>query len=575
MIDLCISSPLIGPFVERNGLAGQTDNGAHLGASIAWSSSRGAVSLNLIKSDRSTYWTEYLAFEGLPNVEFELVFDALFEVSPRLFDFLDELTPFIHPTEHSPLDVNAFNWLTPELARLGFALGHGRAHPNGVTAPIVWVFRKAIKARPLGSPFVGVNYLEWQDGRISLRQPSWVNCSGFASSTLRRFLFNYVAESGSPIVSAEGEARLCSLFERKAEVRAKRSLELAREQSSKSSAIPSQIRALLKENKPIPSELISQAHSLTDNVFLSIVRSAIHLRRQNAFSDLISERELKPSSLRRLLDRCVDDGLSESIELLFKRGNLSEGQSWHYLPQLLRRAVASGNLQTIRTIVSALPKMNLSILEAGISEAVERALPEIVEYLCNSPETKHFSDEAMLRAFSFDVVSQRWDSAMRWLDMGLKPLHVNCATPSRLGDLVNPGTLPLLKRIFETEKASEANLNSILEGCVRLGPEADYVLEVSRSENGHSGRMSKFLKDCVTSFMIWGHSGYIDAVLLAIREGGSLRDSMQELLERNFLRGHDWQIRQDRLITLVGELQRAGYPSEAALAAQVKRSPSP
>lgn len=561
--------------MERNGLQGEVATGTHLGAAITWSSSLGAVSFDLLRSGESNFWQEYLAFEQLPSVAFEDVFDALFKLSPRLFEFLDELSPFIHPSQHSPLHRRSHHWLNPILASDGFALGHARAHRLGVTAPLVWVFRKTKSHRSLGMPYVGVDYLEWRDGRTALRRGGWIACSGFATSALYRYVVERCAGDEFRWLSEEGEERMRTLYAAAADRLAARPV--AAKARLETTEIPtlSRIRRLVKKQAPLSPEILSAALELSDKAFTNLLRSAITAGADSACAALISGRNPKPGLRGKLLNRCIDASLLESATVLLSLEAATEPKVRSYASSALQRAVATGNLEIVKWALRTSPTPTAASLEWVLREAVRGEDTAIIELLLSAPETKPQANEALLLAFNSDVAFQQWASAACWLDLGLQPFSVETQNSLWLRDMLRPGGLPILQRVFDAAQPTDMNLRQIIEGCIHGGAETDFVLSLSRNVAGHGERMSEVMSRWVVSFLMWGQAAYVDAILLAAREGGTLRGVAEDLVGReHLLRGHDWQKRQDRLITVVGEFQRAGFPDEAAIVARIRRSRS-
>jgi hypothetical protein len=139
--ELAISSPLIGPFIERTDLKGEIEGSTHLGVAIWWSSPLGAMRGDVVRRQESNFWREHLGFAQWPNYDFEEIFDALFsEQSERLFDFLDEFGEFIRVIDHSTLQSRADRWLNEGLVSRGFSLGRARTprrryHSPGLGLP--------------------------------------------------------------------------------------------------------------------------------------------------------------------------------------------------------------------------------------------------------------------------------------------------------------------------------------------------------------------------------------------------------------------------------------------------------
>jgi hypothetical protein len=238
---------------------------------------------------------------------------------------------------------------------------------------------------------------------------------------------------------------------------------------------------------------------------------------------------------------------------------------------LLSRTATTGNLRGIQWALKISPPENARVLQYAIERAAQSSA-EGLDFLINARETQHLLPEAMLLAFRSDVFFQRWNEASRWLDLGLRPFSVETSEPADLPELLRPGGLAVLRRMFSAEPPTDASLRKLLQGCVHGGTETELFLEFSRATPGHEARMSQLLLNSITNFIYWGHENTLSAAVFAARQGGSLREYAVDFSSKvHFLRGHGWQERQDRLITVVGELQKAGFADEAKIVASLKR----
>lgn len=571
--ELAIVPPLIGPFVEPTGLTGKTDSGTHLGVALWWSSALGSMRGDVVRKADSNYWREHLGFAQWPEFEFDDVFDALFfERTPRLFDFLNEFGEYIRVIEHSTLHSKAEEWLNPELVQRGFSLGHARAHARGVTVPLVWVFRRNVKSRWLGMPYVGVDYLEWSSAGTELRRGDYVACGGFASNALLRFAEACGAVPGFRWLTAEGEKRMRTLFNVAAETRAAEGNRKTNRRSRDEIAILAKARRALRRGIPLECVSVTEVRTLGDNASLSLLRSGIAARDDKFCSFLLSSRGGCIGDHVPLLQSCLAAKLYTSAETLLRLAPPSSGRFDAEYSHVLRYAAQTGDMETVRWALRSSPLVNARILEHALQAASQAGHSAIVAILLSASETERVASEAMLLAFRSNLFCQEWEAAERWLDLGLRPLSVETSEPVGLHDVVRPGGLSLLKRIFAVEAPTDVNLRKVIPGCVHMGPEADYVIGLSRVVAGHCERMSELLLHEIISFILWGHEHSRQLIPYAVQEGGTLQMKPEEFSSRSdLLRGHEWQKRQDRLITVVGELQKAGFGEEAKIVASLKR----
>lgn len=570
--ELAISSPIIGPFVERTGLEGEAEGGTHLGAAIWWSSPLGSMRGDVVRRSDSNFWREHLGFAQWPEYDFEEIFDAFFSgQSERLFNFLDELGEFIRVINHSTLHSQADRWLNAGLVSRGFSLGRARAHRHGVTIPLVWVFRRKVKTRWLGMPYFGVDYLEWTESGTQLRQGDYVMCGGFATEALRRFA---MAQAGAPMfqwLTDEGEVRMRSLFDAGAARRLAKGPPITNRRPAEEIATLGQLRRLLRKEDSgddLANEVISR---LTDNGFLSLLRSGITAGADRFCTRLVSLRTPVDRAHEELMNLCLGKSLLGTAEGMLPFLAKKDGRFNAEWTHLLSRAATTGNLQGIQWALKMSPPENARVLQYAIERAAQSSA-EGLNFLLSAPETQSLVPEAMLLAFRSDIFFQRWDEASRWLDLGLRPFCVETSEPANLNELLRPGGLDILRRVFSAEPPTDASLRKLLGGCVHSGAETELFLEFSRATPGHEARMSQFLLDRITHFIYWGHENTLSAVARAVREGGSLRGYADDFPSKaHLLRGHGWQERQDRLITVVGELQKAGFVDEAKIVASLKR----
>jgi hypothetical protein len=570
--ELAITSPLIGPFVDRTDVKGEIEGNTHLGVAIWWSSHLGSMRGDVVRRPESNYWREHLGFAQWPDFNFEEVFDALFsERSERLFEFLDELGEFIRVTKHSTLHSRADRWLNPALAARGFSLGHARAHSRGVTIPLVWVFRRKVENRWLGMPYIGVDYLEWTEVSTTIRQGHYVMCRGFASEALRRFA---VAQAVVPTFrwfTDEGERRMRTLFDAAAARRLAKGPKITHRRSAEETATLARLRRLLRQEDScddLTSEVVS---GFTDNGFLSLLRSGITAGADRFCTRLISLRTPVERTHEDVMNLCLGTGLLGTAEAMLPLLPKKDGRFDAEWTHLLSRAATTGNLQGIQWALKVSPPENARVLQHAIERAAQSST-ECLNFLLNAPETQHLVPEAMLLAFRSDVFFQRWNEASQWLDLGLRPFSVEPSEPADLHELLRPGALAILRRLFSVEPPTDASLRKLLGGYAHGGAEAELFLEVSRATAGHEARMSHLLLDRIMDFIYWGHENTLSAVVRAAREGGSLREYADDFRSKvHLLRGHGWKERQDRLISVVGDLQKAGLADEAKIVASLKR----
>ena len=570
--ELAITSPLIGPFIERTGLTGKSEGNTHLGAAIWWTSPLGSMRGDVVRRRESNYWREHLGFAQWPDYDFEEIFDALFSgQSERLFDFLDELGEFIRVIEHSTLHSQANHWLNAGLVSRGFSLGHARAHRGGVTIPLVWVFRRKAKTRCLGMPYFGVDYLEWTEDGTTIRLGNYVMCGGFATEPLRRFV---VAQAGAATfrwLTDEGEVRMRTLFNAATARRLAKASAITNRRSAEEIATLGQLRRLLRKEEScgdLTSEVLSK---LTDNGFLSLLRSGITAGADRFCARLISLRTPLERAREDLMNLCLGKSLFGTAEAMLPLLPKKDGRFGAEWTHLLSRAATTGNLQGIQWALKISPPRNARVLQYAIERAAQSSA-EGLNFLLNAPATQHLVPEAMLLAFRSDVVFQRWNEASRWLDLGLRPFSVETSEPADLRELLRPGGLGILRRVLSADPPTDASLGKLLEGCVHGGAETELFLKFSRATPGHEARMSQLLLNCITHFIYWGHENTLSAAVRAVREGGSLCGCVDDFSSKvHLLRGHGWRERQDRLITVVGELQKAGSAYEAKIVASLKR----
>jgi hypothetical protein len=115
----CFAPPLIGPFVERNGLSG----GSHTGAAVTWTSNGDAYRLDVIRLPTRRIFSDSLGFAQTPDLNLEDFLWHYFERNTRLPEFLNELQPFFRTSGGAPTPASAGEWLNPALTAKGFSLG--------------------------------------------------------------------------------------------------------------------------------------------------------------------------------------------------------------------------------------------------------------------------------------------------------------------------------------------------------------------------------------------------------------------------------------------------------------------
>ncbi|MEY2508814.1 MAG: hypothetical protein QOH01_3143 [Verrucomicrobiota bacterium] len=446
---------------------------------------------------------------------------------------------------------------------------HG--HRDGVTIPLVWVFRRKVKTRWLGMPYIGVDYLEWTESGTRLRQGNYVMCGGFATEPLRRFATKQGSTSTFRWLTDEGELRMRSLFDAAAARRRAKGLPITKRRSTEEAAALVHLRRLLRKRDACDGLTGEITSKLSDNRYLSVLRSGITASADRFCTRLISLRKPVERAHEELMNLCLAKSLFGTAEALLPLLRKQDGRFNAEWTHLLSRAATTGNLQGLQWALKVSPPDNARVLQYAIERAAQSSA-EALAFLLNAPETRHLVPEAMLLAFRSDIAFQRWDEASRWLDLGLRVFSVDTAEFRGLSELLQPGALGILRRVFSVEPPTDASLRKLLDGCVHGGAPTELFLELSRATPGHKARMSQFLLDRIMHFIYWGHENSLSALVRAVREGGSLRGYADDLSSKaHLLRGHGWQERQDRLITVVGELQKAGFVDEAKIVASLKR----
>ncbi|MGA2138694.1 MAG: hypothetical protein ABSH14_07520 [Verrucomicrobiia bacterium] len=570
--ELHIEEPLIGPFAEPNGLSGDTELGRHLGVAISWSSASGVVKFNLLESHDSGWFRRKTIIEELPHEDFDLILDELFECSSRLFEFFEELGPFVHFGNYSLVSARAKEWLNPDLVSKGFSLGQARAHRSGVTTPLLWVVRTADQRRCLGVPCVRADYLEWTPGGVSLRGRSWW---GLGSICLSRYLDRFLANPSYRWLTEAGHTRMQEVFARGNKRRADKKSEARTPErfSHSDKTIMATLRRQLRGLASPTAAQLQAARHLGERAYSALLRGLVAKHADAYCAALLRSRLPRQADRDKLLQLIVENKMYQSTRTCVEKIDLSSNRDdLNKKSALFSAAIEASDLQMLEALLDSASHIRVDDLAWAFDRALETNYEEALQLLAASPKLSGVLQPAMLASFRSQYFGQNWTAAMRLLDLGLRPLQASAADDWFSSMFLTEGSLPVLERMFQLEPPSERNIQMLLRHpWGRGGCELDLVIRLSRTISRHQERMSELAFWCVIGFMHGDGKRALDHLLQAIREGGTLVVFEEELLEREFLHGNKWRERRNRLIDLISSLRRAGLTAEVAVLARIKR----
>ena len=573
--------PMMGPFVEKNGLSGAVGDVEHVGAAIHWSSAAGAYHLDLVRLASSTFWQDHLGFAQLPDLGFERFVWDCFAHSSRLTEFLNELRPFIRPCQGAPTPAPAAEWLNAKLVSCGFSLGIPKAQPNRVRVPVVWVFGNTSKDWGSQRAYARVDFVDWTPDHVRLVRRYDGDCWGTGARSLRRHLHQIVDAGCGPLLTEKGLARMEELHRR------------ARTKSGKPAPDPvrlgaadlrlaSDLRSRLRELvHPLSMEVAGQIDRLPPKAYVGVLTTCHTRGLEPAACAMMRHRRLPDYGQSKLLEKFVSSRWVEAFELCAAELRRAICSSEYGCSPLMRKALDTGDADAVRRLLGALPSITEDVVAVALEYAFEQGREDIALAILAAPVVQPIREAAMLKCFKhclYEWCDHR-TIASRMLELGVRPLKAidKHFFLSPQHELLASENLPVLKRALELDPPTAESLSKLMQGFyLKPGATLDWLCTVSRGMPGHIARMSRIMSQAAFAFIYRGEAPALALLDRAASEGGTLADIPQEEIdERRFLQGYGWQARRDNLIDLIGHLKKGGRSAEVEALKRIKRAPKP
>jgi len=570
--------PLIGPFVESNGLRGSAE---HTGAAISWTSRDEAFRVDLIRNRSAGRRRDFWGFAQWPSVSLEQFLWECFEHSTRLTDFLNELTQYIHPSGGSPTLAAAGSWLNPSLVAHGFTLGIAKYQRAALRMPILWVFGGHAEEYGSRTKYSLVDLLDWTPAEVTLVRSHW--CWGIGAQSLRRHLHRLVDAGCGPLLTAKGIARMEQVWSN-AQVRRPKALKKAPERlNSADSATTSKMRKLIR-HLPIPlsEELKQPITMLSDKAFVGLLRTCVRLNLQKSACTLLTHRNLPDHGRLKLLEAFID---LQWVNIWKICGDdvkppegLTRSRRWHY-EKLMQRALNTANGRVLREFLVTQFEIPRGTLNDLIKRAFELGREDLVEIILETPILKNRRSECLLDTFIHILLhyERRPDIASRLLELGVRPIAA-LNEDDLLGTryvLLEPENLPILKRALEFEPPEPRSLALLFSGHrIELTETIDWLISVSRGVFGHKERMETLVLRAVATFIRRGEKPQINVIDQAIAEGAKLADiPWSRFVKQKLISGRDWQREQGNWIDLMAHFRKTAKTAELNVLMKLKREP--
>ena len=345
------ATPMMGPFVEKNGLSGAVGDVEHGGAAIYWSSAAGSFRLDLVRLRSSGFWQDHLGFAQPPDFGFEQFLWDCFTHSSRLTEFLNELRPFIHPSHGAPTPAPAAEWLNAKLVSCGFSVGIPKAQPNRVRVPVVWVFGTTSKDWGSQRAYARVDFIDWTRIKFALCGATMADCWGTGARALSRYLHQIVDAGCGPLLSEKGVARMEELHRQALTKGAKPTPGPAR-LGAADLQLASDLRSRLREIvHPLSAEVAGQLDRLPPKAYACLLTTCHTRGLKPAACAMLRLRRLPDYGQSKLLEKFVSSRWVDAFELCAEELQQAICSSEYGCSPLMRKALDTGDVDAIRRLL--------------------------------------------------------------------------------------------------------------------------------------------------------------------------------------------------------------------------------
>ena len=564
--------PLIGPFVEKNGLIEKP----YIGAAITWTSAGEIYRWDIIHTNDSHFRQSYFGFAQTSELDFNEFLWQCFEHSSRLPDFLNELQPFIRPSGGAPTPARAGEWLNPNLVGAGFSLGIAKIRGNKIRVPVVWAFGGNSLRYGSRTAYSRIDFIDWSPPNESIllrRYDHW----GIGARALKRLLFKLVDADNQPLLTEKGNARMRQLLEwARPNAKPIKQIVLL---SVNDKAGASDLRKSLKNlAAPLLPHLEAQINQLSEKSYAGVIRTCVTQGFEQTACVLLSHRSLPQISQQNLLERFIDRRWLKVWKFCLKEAQLhfSNSASFGY-NKFLSRVLETGNPQLLCVTLNVLSCISSQVASHLLERALEVNREDLVQTIVSAPVIKPVLEKCLLQCFAYSFYGHNQSHAisLRLLDLGARPLKAIKASKD-VGPswwLLDNKNLPIFRRALEIEPVNEETI-TILLNSVHTEPGETFNLLCSLSRNlpDHEARMIRVAFHCAVSFIRGGSKAAITMLEQAFAEGASLsKVPATQFAGAKLLTGYGWREDEGNWIDLMAHLIKIGRKEDAEVLKKLKR----
>jgi hypothetical protein len=561
--------PLLGPFVEGNGLT----DGANTGATVTWTSVGNVYRLDLVRLQTHSIWRESLGFAQAPDLGFEEFLWHSFEHNHRLPEFLNEIMPFIRPSGGAPSPAQAGQWLNPALVAKGFSLGIAKVR-NGqiIRVPVIWVFGGAVEAYGSRSQYSRIDFIDWTPSETKLLQHYYY--WGTGAKSLRRLLHQSVDSLNEPLLTEAGQARMCQLLSwSRPKAPATKRIPFTPSESATALRLRQSLHDL---PDPLPAKLKDEVSSISERAYAGLLRACVERDLPDSARILLFHRPLPVTGRQKLLERFVDAQWLKIWDVCAREAFSELPQSRYGYDALLHRVMETGSKALLQAVLDSISSIGKLVVQYLLEEAFKKNRADLFNAILDSRLVQPIRNECLLGCFRdclFDY-RQSQQLALYLLEIGVRPIQ--SIQPDEILQpchwLLEDYNFSVLKRTLELEPPTHESLLKLL-GCghLRPGEVFNYLKSVSRQLPLHQERMNRVACRAATSFIYGGEKESITLLDQSFQEGANIKDIAFNFEKNEPLTGYKWKEREGNWIDLIGHLIKSGRPEDAEAIKKLKR----
>lgn len=564
--------PVIGPFVEPNGLSGDL----HTGAAISWTSNGDAFHLDVVRVPGHSIFRDRLGFLQTQSMGFEQFLWNCFEHSTRLTEFLNELQPYFKPGGGAPTLAEAGRWLNPYLVGKGFSLGIAKIREgNIIRIPVVWVFGGKVSEYGSKSVYSRVDFIDWTpSGSKLLRR---LDCWGTGAPALKRLLHQLVDTMAGPLLTEAGEARMQQMLEwSRPKAKTRKPVKLL---SKDERSLAADLRVALHHlDRPLPGWIANQIDQLSEKSYGGILRACAWRGLERAACALLEYRALPEVGREKLLQHFIGSDWNEVWKFCQKEVGpcLSLAKPYGY-NKLMTEIVERGKGDMLKSVLALFSHIDVNLAASLVQSAFESGRISLVDIIVSSVVVQQVKEAVLLRAFVHSLSGYRQDTlaAIHLMELGVRPVQAIDKEDAILVKslLLRGENFPVLKHALKLDPPTNESIAKLLDGfSVEPGKTFDWLCNVSKDIPGHKDRMDKVAFNATVAFMRRGSEEHLMLLDRALEEGGTLKNvPWNSFKTAGLLTGHHWREEEGNWIDLIAHLLKKGLVEDAALLKRLRR----